>query len=198
MSSSALIGHLPNNDDDYAIIRGFARLLGIPDEKLDPAKGFPLMVKPPAGHPSYASQGPGINASMGVAIALVTIITGTRLFLRGFRRDLSFSYDDCVIIPALIGAIAWWGLAIGIAVKGGAGKHLYDVTYIESHWFSRVRYQTHQVILREIETKFLVTSTVAISIHCPLLGHGSLRKDLHHPFQPPTHMPDLSTLEDNA
>ncbi len=77
-------------------------------------------------------------ASTSVAMALVILITGARLGLRYFRRDLKVGYDDFVIIPAALATVAYMAIAIGSVVYGGAGKHIYDMTYQEVHWFYEV------------------------------------------------------------
>lgn len=137
MSGSALFGQPPNNQDDWFIIRGFATWVGIPDEMLDPSKGFPSPVqRPPNSH--YASRGPGIIASAAVTIFLVVLITGTRLGLRFLRRDLTVGYDDYFIIPAALLTIALVAIVISLVTHGGAGKHLYDITYQELNWLSEV------------------------------------------------------------
>ena len=76
---------------------------------------------------------------MAVAIALVVLITGTRLCLRIFRKNLSVGCDDFAIILAVVGAVAWFGMMIAMAVAGGAGKHVKDITYSELNDFYRAR-----------------------------------------------------------
>jgi hypothetical protein len=98
---SALMGHPPNNQDDYWIVRGFARAVHLPDNKFDPKKGFPMLLKPPPGY-HHETRAPGIIASLSVAMAVVTAITGTRLCLRFFRRDLRWGWDDWMIIPGWV------------------------------------------------------------------------------------------------
>jgi len=44
-----------------------------------------------------------IIATMTVLMTLITLITGARLSLRLFRKDLKFGFDDWAIIVALIG-----------------------------------------------------------------------------------------------
>ena len=44
-----------------------------------------------------------IIATMTVLMTLITLITGARLSLRLFRKDLKFGLDDWAIIVALIG-----------------------------------------------------------------------------------------------
>ena len=136
MSSSAFVGQQPASNDDQLIIRGYARTLGIRDDMMEFSQAFPPFVN---RQPSSTSYGLSNIASMAVAIALVVLITGTRLCLRIFRKNLSVGCDDCVIIPAVIGAVAWFGMMIVVAVVGGAGKHVKDVTYSELNDFYRVR-----------------------------------------------------------
>ena len=136
-SGSALFGQPPNNQDDWFIIRGFARSVGIPDAALNPSHGFPSPVQRPPNVP-YAPRGPSMIASTSVAMALVILITGARLGLRYFRRDLKVGYDDFVIIPAALATVTYMAIAIASVVYGGAGKHVYDMTYQEINWFYEV------------------------------------------------------------
>lgn len=136
--ASALFGQPPNNQDDWFIIRGFARWAGIPDEALNPSHGFPSPVQRPPTASHYASRGPSMIASTSVAMALVILITGARLGLRCFRKDLKVGYDDFVIVPAALATVAYMAVAIGGVVYGGAGKHIYDMTYQELNWFYEV------------------------------------------------------------
>ena len=105
MTGSAVIGQPPNNQDDFYIVRGLMRVMGLPDGVLDPAKGLQIPMKRPASdqYPiSYPNKGPGVIAALSVAIALVTLITGARLQLRFFRKDLHWGWEDIVIIPAAV------------------------------------------------------------------------------------------------
>jgi hypothetical protein len=137
MPGSALFGHPPNNQDDWYIIRGLARFSHIPDKVLDPKKGFPIHThRPPNFH--YASRGPGIIASAAVTMVLVIAITGTRLGLRFFRRDLKWGLDDYFIIPAALLTIVFLAVVISEVTNGGLGKHIYDLTYQEVNWLFQV------------------------------------------------------------
>lgn len=134
---SALFGQPPNNQDDWFIVRALAREAGIPDDMFDPSHGIPLLIqRPPNSH--YVSKGPSIIASTTVAMALVVLITGVRLGLRYFRKDLKVGYDDYIILPAALTALAYMAIAIGMVVYGGAGKHIYDMTYQEFDLFYKV------------------------------------------------------------
>lgn len=99
MKGSALVGHPPNNQDDYWIIKGFLRQSGLPDKTIHPDKGLPIN-KPP--HASDDERGTGLMAAMCVAIVLIFLITVTRLSLRYFRSDLNWGWDDWLIIPAAV------------------------------------------------------------------------------------------------
>ena len=88
-------------------------------------------------------------ASTSAAMALVILITGARLCLRFFRRDLKVGIDDFVIVPAMLTAVAYFALAIGMMVYGGAGKHIYDMTYEELDWFYEVRSPLRIIVMRK-------------------------------------------------
>ena len=136
MSHSAHIGHPANNQDDAWIIKGFFRIFGIPDARFNEKTSFvPVVIPPNAKHDSRQSQ---LIASMIACIILTIVITGTRLCLRLFRRELKWGLDDWTIIVAMIGAVAWFGLNIALATVGGAGKHQYDLTYAEYNMFLAV------------------------------------------------------------
>lgn len=98
---SALIGQPPSNQEDYWIIKGMMRALGVPDGALDPSNGFPITLKPPPNY-QYETRGPRLLVGLSFAVFLVILITGTRLGLRLFRRELRWGLDDCVIISAMV------------------------------------------------------------------------------------------------
>lgn len=74
-------------------------------------------VKVPPGAAHDSRQGT-IIAQMAVTIALISLITITRLLLRAFKRDLKWGLDDWAIIMGLIGVIAWLTLTILMVCKG--------------------------------------------------------------------------------
>lgn len=73
-----------------------------------------------------------------IAIALVLVITCSRLWIRKFRSR-ALGADDVVIIPAAIGCIAYLANDIASESAGCLGKHLYDCTYVEVDQFIKVR-----------------------------------------------------------
>jgi len=135
MTGSALLGHKPNTEDDAWIVKGFYRLNHIPDAAWNETSVIPIMVPPGAPHDSRETR---LIVSLGVVIALITLITGTRLSLRLFRRDLRWGLDDWAIIVGLLGAVSWVGIALAAAVNAGAGRHLYDLTYAEFNTYMSV------------------------------------------------------------
>ncbi|KAL2039382.1 hypothetical protein N7G274_008050 [Stereocaulon virgatum] len=152
---SALFGKPANNVNDWYVAREFARIVGIPDHAFNPSKGFPYHV--PSVQPSYQSKGPRIVASACVAILLILFITVSRLSLRYFRKDLKFGYDDLFIVPAVIGVVSWFCIVIWMVIKGGAGQHIYDITYMQVEYFFRGA-SSGQLVF------FLSTGLVKISI----------------------------------
>ena len=160
MSGSALVGQPPKTKEDYDVVLAFARIANIPEGMFDPSKGFPMpLVRPPSDHypVSYPDRAPQIIAAMSVAIFLIFSITGTRLGLRVFRKDLQWGWDDIVVVPAALCVISWLGIVIGMATHGGLGKHYYDVTYHEVYWFLRLA-GVDQVIF------YVAVSLIKISI----------------------------------
>ena len=139
MTGSALLGHPANTPEDTAIIRGFFQLsTSMPaSQALSPSATIPVKTPPGARHDSRQA---GLIASMAVLMSLVTVITGTRLSLRLFRKDLKWGLDDWAIILGLVGVLAWCSLVLALATVGGAGKHMYDLTYAEFEEFISVRF----------------------------------------------------------
>lgn len=138
MSNSAFVGQPPATFEDGLIIRGYARRLGVIENMTDPTQVFPLPPDKSLDGAKDVSINSTIIACMSLAIALILLMTGTRLCLRVFRKDLRIGYDDLVIIPAVIGALSWYSLMIAMAIYGGAAKHIYDITYHELDYFYRV------------------------------------------------------------
>lgn len=99
--TSALIGQPPNNQEDYWIVLGIIRKLGL---HLDPAKGVLI---PPARPPSarFETRGPRIIAADVLVIVLVILITGSRVLIRALYRRLKWGWDDWFIILASVGTV---------------------------------------------------------------------------------------------
>lgn len=95
---SALIGTPPATERDYYIAQYFLYSYGL---KTDPILGSPVSPKRPDGY-VFETHGPGIIASMSVAIVVMTLITGLRLGIRIFRRGLRVGMDDVFIVPGYV------------------------------------------------------------------------------------------------
>ncbi|CZR61347.1 related to integral membrane protein PTH11 [Phialocephala subalpina] len=124
---SAHIGKPENTTDDYYIGKYLLMVFG---KTTDPALGAFLPPARPAQY-VYETRGPRIIASMSVAIAVMVIVTSLRLGVRVFRRGLLAGRDDVFTIPSVLLAVAWPTLQICAVIYGGAGKHMYDITYEE-------------------------------------------------------------------
>ena len=132
MSGSALVGNPPANQNDYDIIRGFYLGYNLPATNY--TEGIPLLRAPP-GAPHGQNQGPGIICSYSVLIFLLVAITSARLALRYFNKALRWGPDDYAIIIGASGAVTWLAIAIAQVVVGGAGQHIYDITYVQFNMF---------------------------------------------------------------
>lgn len=140
MAESALLGTLPATQHDRDIVEGFWRIgnhhLGPGGPKHPPLipTGPPGPLPPNAPHDTRADE---VIAQWSVVIVIIVALTGTRLALRVFRRELKVGWDDAAIALASVmglGYSAWPMLATKIA---GAGKHKYDATYVEyENYFS--------------------------------------------------------------
>ena len=138
MAGSALLGHPPNTQEDKDIIQGFFYLAtGMPlTQAMEKSAIIPVIAPPNASHDSRSGE---VIAAIAVVMALVITITGTRLSLRLFRKDLKWGPDDWAIIIGLIGVLAWCSLVIQAATIGKGGRHLYDLTYVDFANFVSVR-----------------------------------------------------------
>ncbi|KAL8999157.1 MAG: hypothetical protein Q9169_001936 [Polycauliona sp. 2 TL-2023] len=133
MSQSALYGQPPATDDDFWIVKGMLFQIGLVDA--DPSKGLPLKQFPP---PSNENKAGSIIAGVTVSIFFVLSITTTRLVARKLIRTSSLGWDDVLIVPAALAAVAWFGIVGAMVTYGGAGKHVFDITYQEYYWYARL------------------------------------------------------------
>lgn len=143
MSGSALLGQAPISDEDKVIFRA---LRIISPSSINPDKNYPL--GPPASaKSSHRSHGSAMIIGSSFAIALVLLITCSRLGIRKYRSR-ALGADDVLIIPAAIGCIVYLGLDIASESVGCLGQHLYDCTYHELYQFIKVRMDCdHSLIL---------------------------------------------------
>ena len=139
MAGSALYGTPPANDRDFAVVKAALRIVNVPESEIDAiaSMGVPLMFDPGPTPPHNSHQG-RIIARMSVVIFLLVLITGIRVMLRYTRKELKVGLDDLFAIIATLCACSWFAIVIGMATYGGAGKHIYDVTYSEMAIFISV------------------------------------------------------------
>lgn len=98
---SALVGFPPNSQDDYWIIRGMFRYLGIDDAINDPNNGYtvvPIISDSQKDEQAVAS----IIIGLVMSLLLMTVASCIRLGLRLFRPGLRWGWDDWMLIPAMV------------------------------------------------------------------------------------------------
>ena len=97
MPKSAVIGQPPNTNNDYYIVKALLRKFHL---ERDPAKG--VSFGPPPPNLNHDSRGPQILAGSIVFLILSTLVTGSRLLIRGLYNQVKWGLDDWFIIPALV------------------------------------------------------------------------------------------------
>ncbi|KAB8291620.1 hypothetical protein EYC80_006420 [Monilinia laxa] len=130
---SALIGQPPNTTDDFYIV---AYLLVAFGKRTSPLEGALI---PPLAPPGYVFESRSTSILIGMSVSIFFMFTFTlvRLLIRILNRGLQLGLDDLVIVPGAILAITWPVLQILAVVYGGAGKHIWDLTYEEYGYFKR-------------------------------------------------------------
>lgn len=98
-NSSAILGKPPNNEDDFLIVRGIFRSVGL--FSANASRGWIAVPKEPAGY-QYETKQPGIIAGMVIVILLISVVTATRLALRYYSTKMVFGSDDWVILAAAV------------------------------------------------------------------------------------------------
>lgn len=99
MATEGYINTPPADEMDYLIAKGMLVFAGL--TKLDPAKGVHLKPTRPEDY-VFETKGPGIIVGLSVCIAGMVLITGLRLYLRCFCRQLKWGWDDVLMIPGLV------------------------------------------------------------------------------------------------
>lgn len=135
--SAGYINTPPATPRDLAIVKGMLLLSG--NTQRDPHLGVSI---PPARPTPYVfeTKRPTIIAWLAVSITIMLLVTTTRLYLRWSVPRLVWGLDDWLMLPALGLALAYPSLQIAMVVYGGAGKHVYDVSYGEYYnyqWVSK-------------------------------------------------------------
>jgi hypothetical protein len=137
MASSGYINTPPLTDRDFEIAKGMLLLSGITSNIRDPALGVTLSPPRPDDY-SFETKGPGIIAGLSLSIAIITLVTGLRLCLRLFHPRLKWGLDDSLMVAGWFMALVYPAVQIAMVVYGGAGKHIYDVSYGEYYIYKWV------------------------------------------------------------
>ena len=131
MTQSALVGHQPANQHDKDIIEGFWRFIN--KQYGPPAKPNPTIIpKKPVPNAPGGVDGDVIGKNIAiytVVTVLILALSGTRLWVRAFRRNLKWGLDDWAMVAATIlclGVTGSWYASIPYA---GVGKHIWNITY---------------------------------------------------------------------
>lgn len=137
MASSGYINTPPSTARDLEIVKGILLTSGITPDVRDPALGVKLRPSRPDDY-VFETKGPVIIVGLSVCIAIITVVTGTRLYLRRFAPRLKWGLDDSLMVPGMLMAIAYPALQMAMVLGGGAGKHIYDVSYSEYYVYKWV------------------------------------------------------------
>lgn len=101
MAQSALIGQPAATQEDYWIAKGLLQAIGM--FGADPWKGVPLPPhKPPPGKYRAESRAGTNITAYSISIAIIIIITMTRLYLLAFSKRMRWGLDDWLMIVAFV------------------------------------------------------------------------------------------------
>lgn len=138
MSETAKFNEPPSTQQDLWVVKGTLLSSGL--TKTNASNGVHLSpMRPSIYH--YETKGPGIITGCAVCIFVMLLVTLKRLHLRWSKPSLKFGTDDWLMIPALLMAVAYPACQIAMVLYGGAGQHIYDVTYHQYymyHWIAAV------------------------------------------------------------
>ncbi|KAL8955465.1 MAG: hypothetical protein Q9193_006703, partial [Seirophora villosa] len=146
--------------EDYWICKGVLQakgnFIGAPTEgsslqsNVDPWDGAPIPPRrPPPGQYRAESRAQYNIIAYSVAIVFISLFTLTRLYLRAFSKRMKWGLDDWLMLVAFVGICS--------VIYGGAGHHMYDITYHEFRMYK---------IIGAVQsfTFFLAVSTLKMSI----------------------------------
>lgn len=189
MTASALLGQPPNNENDALIILGWWKLYY---GQAPPPSGYPPIIPAPLPpNAPHDSLQPYVIGCSALIIFLTVLLTGARLFLRLYRRELRWGADDWAILLGASGVVVFFGMTVAVGMRGGAGKHVYDTTYAEYAFLFMVPLpaSTLSMILP-------LTFKVFQCLRDHLLCHPRPHQDFNRPLQPPSHRSDFSKMDD--
>ncbi|KAL9040874.1 MAG: hypothetical protein Q9180_001642 [Flavoplaca navasiana] len=107
--------------------------LGLADA--DPVDGLPFEPFPPF---SRETRSGSIIAATTICIFLIVSITATRLVARKTIKTSSLGWDDALISAAALAGVAFFSIIGAMVSYGGAGRHLFSITYKQYYWLTRL------------------------------------------------------------
>ncbi|OHE98584.1 hypothetical protein CORC01_06035 [Colletotrichum orchidophilum] len=125
--TSAFVGQPPATQNDYFIVKGLFRMLGM--TTANPMTGYFLAAKPPPGY-AHETKLPGVLTGLIFVIVAVVAPTAARVWLRLRRGSVKqFGWDDWAIIAAALLALVYPIAQIHSLAVGAAALHTWEVTY---------------------------------------------------------------------
>lgn len=124
---SAFIGQPPNTQRDWYIVRGFLRLVGLPDT--DPALGYVLAAEDNGANDG--SKRPAVIGGLITCLVAISTVTFARLGLRASMSQMRFGLDDWATIAAAAMGLTYTTCQLIMAIKGG-GDHIVS-SYVPSY-----------------------------------------------------------------
>ncbi|KAH7357896.1 hypothetical protein B0T11DRAFT_229482 [Plectosphaerella cucumerina] len=126
---SAFLGQPPKTQQDYYIVKGIFRMIGMVDA--NPMAGYFFSAKPPENY-MPETRAPAVTAGLIIVMLAITIPTAARVGLRLKRGStMEFGADDWLIIVAALLALVYPSLQIVNVARGAAGVHSWEVTYAQ-------------------------------------------------------------------
>ncbi|KAH8659867.1 hypothetical protein BX600DRAFT_513529 [Xylariales sp. PMI_506] len=128
LAGSAFIGDLPNNQDDFYIVRGWYRAIGLPSANA--SLGYIYGAKKPE---NYVSESKQTEVIVGMVIVILAIVlpTAARIIIKLRGAATKIGSDDWVIVIAACLAVTYPCLQIAAVVNYGAGRHIWENTYVD-------------------------------------------------------------------
>ncbi|KAK1994973.1 hypothetical protein LX36DRAFT_583346 [Colletotrichum falcatum] len=125
--ASAFVGQPPATQNDYYIVKGLFRMIGMAEA--NPMTGYSVAAKPPPGYVHESKQASVLTGLVFVILAIV-VPTATRIGLRLRRSStMEFGWDDCAICVGALLALVFPITQMYIVATGAAAKHVWEITY---------------------------------------------------------------------
>ncbi|KAF6829616.1 integral membrane protein [Colletotrichum plurivorum] len=124
---SAFVGQPPATQNDYYIVKGLFRMMGMVDA--NPMAGYFLSAKPPTDYVHETRVTSVLTGLIFVVLAIV-VPTAARIGLRLRRGStMQFGWDDWTLVLAALLALVYPVTQITSIAVGAAALHQWEVTY---------------------------------------------------------------------